>query len=613
LAYDQLLAITHTASTYAQGTYKGTVVSIYKWNSATSEYDWQQDIDPSATYINFAQFQADANRIWGGGDVPTEIGYVSRGSGGTYGSEFSDYFWGSTFGGRIFNITITDDLEWIVGHYYSDSGHAPKVYRLVNGTYTAQTSTGLTSKRYYCHAAISPDGNYVVVTASHSSSYDQSPYIWVYSNDDDGTFTEMTINLDGNSFQNSYGIAIQWSPDSKIFTAWRYAFTYDDVEEEWQICSPSPYLYKGSTSQAAFSPDGNWFVSTLGANAYFELYSVATDSLTWEKSVEAAANVKSLCWSADGAHLIVGTTNSSTPVVMFEQSGDTFTKNTDSDWSAVDDDVCYISSAQYEIVYGFSAGIGFSDSQQRISSYNRHTEDGIGFGDSNSRIKTKYRHCAPDGLGFSDTVNSRQVSCNRHFTAGIGVSDAVHVFNFSEWLRLYNGLYSLRYEMTLTGDADGTTDIVIPIESFQARHRSGDPSYLSVTIPNIDDYSASVNARLNGQLKIEMIAYVNNIESVREEIIRVDFESIRTDRGATNQSITLSGHRTETYSAKTTELRNVTLRVLQANGKLRFRSSEPDFYLRPGDTATYDTDSITVGLITLNINTLTQNMEVTED
>ncbi len=100
--------------------------------------------------------------------------------------------------------------------------------------------------------------------------------------------------------------------------------------------------------------------------------------------------------------------------------------------------------------------------------------------------------------------------------------------------------------------SDLTTDIEIPIKSFQGRLRDGDPTYLSVVVPGLVfngiDYSEEINARFNGDLKIEMAYLVDGVEQAREVLVEVDLEIIRIDEGGIVQTITLSGHRTEHFN-----------------------------------------------------------------
>jgi hypothetical protein len=169
---------------------------------------------------------------------------------------------------------------------------------------------------------------------------------------------------------------------------------------------------------------------------------------------------------------------------------------------------------------------------------------------------------------------------------------------------------TLLYFLTLTGAPDGLADIVIPMESFQARHRSGDPTYLSVVIPGIDN-AAAIAARSNGELIIHMSKAMGGIIYHTEEILRVSLETIRTDEGAINRSITLDGHKTTTYQTKTVALEGVNYHSINGGKKL-YRCATPNIYLRPGDTAAYGGDSFIVGLITYYVGDGQQLMEVSE-
>jgi hypothetical protein len=170
---------------------------------------------------------------------------------------------------------------------------------------------------------------------------------------------------------------------------------------------------------------------------------------------------------------------------------------------------------------------------------------------------------------------------------------------------------TLLYFFTLTGAPDGLSDIVIPMESFQARHRSGDPTYLSVVIPGLD-YASAIAARPNGEMIIHMSKAMGGVIYHTEEIIRVELETIRTDEGSINESITLDGHKTTTYTAKTVTLEGGSYHSVN-DGKKLYRCATPNIYLRPGDTATYDGDSFTVGLITYYVSVDQQSMEVSEE
>lgn len=148
------------------------------------------------------------------------------------------------------------------------------------------------------------------------------------------------------------------------------------------------------------------------------------------------------------------------------------------------------------------------------------------------------------------------------------------------------------YYFVLTGSEDGETDATIPISSWQTRRKDGDPTFLSVVIPGTS-YEATVSARTNGDMQINMAYIVNGVEEYRETICEVDYEEMRIDEGGKNQSITLTGHRTETFTPKTIALQDVVYKR-DDDGDLAFRCATPDLFLNPGDTATYDGDSFEV-------------------
>jgi hypothetical protein len=170
------------------------------------------------------------------------------------------------------------------------------------------------------------------------------------------------------------------------------------------------------------------------------------------------------------------------------------------------------------------------------------------------------------------------------------------------------------YYFTLTGTADGLSDVVIPISSFQARYRNGESTYLSVVIPDYATYESIVDARLNGDMVLTMAYSHAGAIYHQEEIMRVDLDTngIRKDQGGKSQSITLVGHRTTSFTAKTITLRDVTYRRTGNAGEISYRCANPDIFLRPGDTAVYGTDSFTVGSIAYAVSAGYISMDVTE-
>jgi len=164
----------------------------------------------------------------------------------------------------------------------------------------------------------------------------------------------------------------------------------------------------------------------------------------------------------------------------------------------------------------------------------------------------------------------------------------------------------------LTGDGDGTTDVTIPISSWQARRKDGEPTFLSVVVPGTS-YQTVIEARTNGTMKINLAYLIGSTEHYRETICEVDLEPdlTRIDKGGRNQSITLQGHRTETFTPKTIALQDVNY-VSVDGGSYRYRCASCDLYLNPGDSATYDGNSITVNQIVYFVGGGLQTMDVNE-
>jgi len=168
----------------------------------------------------------------------------------------------------------------------------------------------------------------------------------------------------------------------------------------------------------------------------------------------------------------------------------------------------------------------------------------------------------------------------------------------------------LRYYLTITGAVDSLSDIDIPMASFQARRRSGSPTYLSAVIPTIE-YIDSIAARSNGTIRIDQGYEQNGVVLQRETIIETDIERADTYLGSVNQSIVLTGYTTSTFSAKTLDLTGSVLRSL-VNGKINVRMANPYVFLNPGDTVNIDEDTFIVGLMSYAISPDFQQIDIQE-
>ena len=164
----------------------------------------------------------------------------------------------------------------------------------------------------------------------------------------------------------------------------------------------------------------------------------------------------------------------------------------------------------------------------------------------------------------------------------------------------------------MTGADDLTTDVQIPIKSFYARKRSGNPSYLHVVVPGAN-YAADIASRPNGDLILEMGYEVDGEVAFLEQISIVDIDQINVYDGGVNRSITIAGHRTISYTNNliTIDRQKAVYRALASN-ILTFRFSHIDPYLNPGDTLVVGAEAMTVYNVIYIVDALRATMEVSE-
>ena len=156
----------------------------------------------------------------------------------------------------------------------------------------------------------------------------------------------------------------------------------------------------------------------------------------------------------------------------------------------------------------------------------------------------------------------------------------------------------------------GTTDIVLPMKSFQSKLRTGVPTYLQVVIPGID-WSSQIYERIDGTLKIDMAYIFNGEITNRSTIIEADLDSVSVHDGAKNKSIVLVGYSTIAHLNNSLVLRDASY-MATLNGGMRYRLPVPNVYLRPGDTVTVGTDTFNANVISYYIGTDRSIMELAE-
>ena len=215
------------------------------------------------------------------------------------------------------------------------------------------------------------------------------------------------------------------------------------------------------------------------------------------------------------------------------------------------------------------------------------------------------------GLGSSALIPSASLTLGLNVPASGPVNAQIPTASLTLAIRNPSGIWDIPVDKTataktvysciLTGAGDGLSDLTMPISSFQAVMRDGDPSYLSVVVPSSVTYASDVAARANGDIVISKGYAFADGTTQMEEIIRADYESMQVHRGAKSDSLSITGYKTTSSSApKDRALSGVSFYGLQADGKRRVRAAL-DLFLRVGDTAIYGsgaTDYFVVGTIT---------------
>jgi hypothetical protein len=151
------------------------------------------------------------------------------------------------------------------------------------------------------------------------------------------------------------------------------------------------------------------------------------------------------------------------------------------------------------------------------------------------------------------------------------------------------------YQCKLTGDADALPDLVLPISSFQVRHRVDTESYYSVVIPGYTAIDA-ITARTHGQLVLW-----SNTDGTIEELMRGPLGEVSTARGATSQSITISGNASRVTTAPYIyTIDSIEYAYTTFSGDYRLRIP-PRAGIRPGDRLQYAGSTYNVGEVTWSV------------
>ena len=197
------------------------------------------------------------------------------------------------------------------------------------------------------------------------------------------------------------------------------------------------------------------------------------------------------------------------------------------------------------------------------------------------------------------------IETSADFSESFTINEQIDAFNYSQWLRENKDTAIQRFFCTLTGSANNTTDIVIPIKSFYARKVSGDPSYLQVAVHGFE-YAGQISDRQNGDLIISSGYEVNGEIFLLEEIMSVELELIQMPEGGQNRSILLSGYRNVNYSENLITLKRENASYISTS--YRFVYIDP--FINPNDRCIIGTDEFIVNSIIYIVDAESSIMEI---
>lgn len=141
----------------------------------------------------------------------------------------------------------------------------------------------------------------------------------------------------------------------------------------------------------------------------------------------------------------------------------------------------------------------------------------------------------------------------------------------------------VQWRAVLTGAPDSLPDLVLIMKNFSASLRGSTASFMSFTVDpsQLDD----ITARSNG----DIVLYKKKIpDGAFTEVYRVNFNEYRSDRGARNWSVNISGRSTTAFPAgQTVALADVVYDGTLQDGRRQLQVN-PFNDVIPGDTIDFD-------------------------
>ena len=153
----------------------------------------------------------------------------------------------------------------------------------------------------------------------------------------------------------------------------------------------------------------------------------------------------------------------------------------------------------------------------------------------------------------------------------------------------------------------------MPISNFSGQLRSGEPSYLQVTIPDARVWAgviADFAAQSDTELVIQAGYRYSDGRFQTQDIARTRLRNVRYDLGARSSSVQLDGIDTRVNPApKTVSLKGANYRSQDESGRVRYRCAM-NFDIRPGDTALINGETFTVGELSYNVTVNNATLEI---
>ena len=189
------------------------------------------------------------------------------------------------------------------------------------------------------------------------------------------------------------------------------------------------------------------------------------------------------------------------------------------------------------------------------------------------------------------TPPARQAALAGAVRRAVGSASAAHTF------RPPPHLLRTSYALILTGAEDGTTDIDLPLISWQAVASLDGQTVVQCVVPYSPAIAAQLAARPAGTLRIDQRLHYGG-EVLSGTIVSAPWDGApRTDRGGRSQSITLQGRADAGPSAaKLVRLSGVQyLRIDDSGATVR---AAIDFFAAPGDALDYGDGTLIASRVT---------------